>query len=203
MIRSQMKWLLRGWYLLLICAIYGVPAYADFNVSTLSATDMITNIMTQIPFLMRLVTATAYVMGMYFIFIAIFKLKQYGESRTMMSHEHHIKGPLIFMAIGAMLLYLPTTVQVGMTSFWTEPNPYGYLQQNDQWSQFINACYIIIQFFGVIALIRGLVILSHMGGSGHQQGTLGKGLTHIIGGIFCINIYQFVQVIMVTLGVQT
>jgi intracellular multiplication protein IcmC len=186
------------------------PVYAaasqgsTVNVTTnLSAVDMLKNIFKQIPYLMRLVTAVSYVMGMYFIFVGIFKLKQYGESRTMMSQDHQLKGPLIFITVGAMLLYLPTSVQVGMSSFWAEPNPYGYLQQTDEWSQFINGCYTIVQLFGVIAFIRGMVILSHLGGHGGQPGTLGKGLTHIIGGIFCINVYQFVQIVMLTLGIQS
>jgi hypothetical protein len=56
-----------------------------------------------------------------------------------------------------------------------------------------------VQLVGVIAFIRGLVKLSHMGG-GHQGG-IGSALTHIIGGIFCINMYDFVQLIMSTLGI--
>ncbi len=35
-----------------------------------------------------------------------------------------------------------------------------------------------------------------------SQGQFGKGLTHIIGGIFCINIYQFIQMISYTIGIQ-
>jgi intracellular multiplication protein IcmC len=172
------------------------------NTGSLSAQDMITHIVTQIPNLMRLITAIAYVMGMYFIFQGVLGLKHYGDQRTMMSGQPHLKGPLIFITIGALLLYLPTSVQVGISTFWTEPNPYGYLQEQDQWSQFINSCYMVVQLFGVIAFIRGLVILTHLGGHGGQPGTFGKGMTHIIGGILCINIYQFVQLVMVTLGIQ-
>jgi intracellular multiplication protein IcmC len=113
-----------------------------------------------------------------------------------------MKAPIIFLVVGAMLMYLPSAVQVGMSTFWTEPNPYGYLQEQDQWSQFYNTCYLVVQFFGVIAFIRGLVILTHLGGHGGQQGSFGRGMTHIIGGILCINIYQFVHVIMITLGIQ-
>jgi hypothetical protein len=89
-----------------------------------------------------------------------------------------------------------------MSSFWNNPNPYVYTEQQDQWSQFINVCYLVLQFIGTLAFIRGLVILSHMG-SGHQQGQVSRGLTHIIGGVFCINIYQFLQVIFNTIGVNS
>jgi intracellular multiplication protein IcmC len=195
-----------SFFLLLFAAVsYALPVYAQANlpnVSTLSAQDMLTNIASQIPNLMQMITAFAYVIGMYFIVDGIIKLKHFGESRSMMSQEHGLKEPLILIAVGALLLYLPTSVQIGMSTFWTNPNPYGYQQTTDQWASFMNDCFLIVQFVGTLAFIRGLVILSHLGGSG-QQGAFGRGLTHIIAGIFCINIYQFVQVILVTLGIQS
>ncbi|EKD73293.1 MAG: hypothetical protein ACD_45C00369G0003 [uncultured bacterium] len=190
-------------YLILLGAIFFVWPATTFAADTIvSASDVMKNIADQIPNLMRLVTALAYVMGMYFVFYGIMMLKKVGESRTMMSGEHGIKGPVIYVAIGALMLYLPSSVQVGMSTFWTTPNPYGYIEKQDQWSQFISNCFLIVQLFGTIAFIRGLVILSHVGGHGGQQGSFARGMTHIIGGILCINIYQFVQVILNTIGVN-
>jgi intracellular multiplication protein IcmC len=182
----------------------GVPTYADVSGASITAVDVIANFVKQVPSLMRLITAIAYVAGMYFVFHGIMLLKQYGEMRTQMSGQHHLKGPVIFIVIGTLMLYLPSSVQVGMSTFWTEPNPYGYLQEGqDQWSQLFSNIFMIVQLVGVIAFIRGLILLTHLGGHGGQQGTFGKGITHIIGGILCINIYQFVQVVMVTLGLQS
>lgn len=191
--------------LLILSVLFAVNAQAQqTTVSVVSATTMIQNISDQIPALMRLATAVAYVMGMFFMFMGVLKLKQYGEQRTMMSGQHHLKEPLVFMVIGALLLYLPTSVQIGMSTFWTNPNPYGYLSQGtDQWAQFMNDVFMLMQLFGVIAFIRGLLLLSHLGGHSNQPGTFAKGITHIIAGIFCINIYQFIQVVMTTLGVST
>lgn len=207
------KYLLNFYRLLLLFCTASLPlsVYAQFddnppislaNPSTISAQTMLENIATQVPTIMQMVTALAYVLGMYFIFSGIMKLKHVGESRTMMSREHHLAIPLTYLAVGALLIYLPTSVQIGMSTFWTNPNPYGYLQEQDQWSDFLNDCFLIVQLIGTIAFIRGLVILGHVGEHG-QQGQFSRGLTHIIGGIFCINIYQFVQVILLTLGIQT
>lgn len=205
--KHRVQWFL---FLILTFTSFSVLAADDTGtasstttVTSLSAQDMITNIAAQIPSLMRFVTALAYVMGMYMIFYGIMKLKQYGESRTMMSQSHELKGPIILLVVGALLLYLPTSVQVGLSTFWTEPNPYGYLENTDEWSGFINNCFLVIQLFGTIAFIRGLLILSRLGGGhGGQPDTLGRAMTHIIGGIFCINIYEFIQVILFTLGIQ-
>lgn len=170
------------------------------DLSNLSPETILTNISENaLPNLMRLVTAISYVLGMVFIFRGVVKLKHVGEMRTQMSHEHNIATPIALIAVGALLLYLPSSVQIGMSSFWSDPSPYSYTENQDQWSQFINVCFMVVQFVGTVAFIRGLIILSHMSG-GHQQGGLSKGLTHIIGGIFCINIYQFVQVVMATIG---
>ena len=179
------------------------PGYVATPYQQLTASEVLAKIASQIPNLMRLVTAIAYVTGMYFVFHGILLLKQYGEQRTQMSGQHHLKGPIIFVLMGALLLYLPSSVQVGMSTFWTQPNPYGYMQQQDQWSQLFKNVFMVVQLIGVIAFIRGLILLTHLGGHGGQPGTFAKGMTHIIGGILCINIYQFVQVVMVTLGIQS
>lgn len=192
---------------ILLAAISFVPVFAKEgppppSVSVPTAESMVANIANQVPAVMKFTTALAYVLGFYFVFFGLLKLKQYGEARTQMSSDHSIKGPLIYLGIGAALIYLPTTVEVGLTTFWTNPNPYGYVTQTDQWGQLYKTVFLIIEVLGVIAFIRGLVILSGLGGQA-QQGTLGRGLTHVIGGIFCINLYQFVQVVMSTLGIQT
>lgn len=192
----------RYYGLMVILSLLNLPVYAASGINTsVSAESMLVNFAQSVPNLMRMITAIAYVLGMYFIIAGILKLKQFGESRTMMSQEHSIKGPLILIVVGALLLYIPTSVQMGLSTFWTNPNPYGYLQQQDQWTDFLNTVFLVVQLVGVIAFIRGLVILSHLSGHG-QPGTFGKGLTHIIGGLFCINIYTFVQTILITLGIQ-
>lgn len=188
---------------LLTAALFAMPVYAQqTNVTSLSAETILVNFSQSIPNLMRMVTAIAYVLGMLMIIRGIVKLKHAGEARTQMSYEHNLTGPIAYIAVGTMLLYIPSSVQVGMSSFWVNPNPYGYLEQQDQWSQFINVCFLVVQFIGVIAFIRGLVMLSHIGGHSGQQ-TVSKGITHIVGGILCINIYQFIQVILVTIGIST
>ncbi|MBX3708602.1 MAG: hypothetical protein KIT56_01575 [Gammaproteobacteria bacterium] len=202
-LRNQRMTAVFCFWMLMGLALFAMPAYSQQpNVTDLSAQTILVNIAESIPNLMRLVTAIAYVMGMLMIIRGVVKLKHVGEARTQMSHEHHLTGPIVQIAIGVMLLYIPTSVRVGMSTFWTNPNPYGYLQQEDQWSQFINVCYLIVQFVGVVAFIRGLLMLSHLGGHGGQQNT-SRGITHIIGGILCINIYQFVQVILATVGISS
>jgi intracellular multiplication protein IcmC len=162
---------------------------------------MITNLSKAIPNLMQFVTALAYVMGMYFVVEGIIKLKKYGESRAGMSGEGNLKGPMMYLGVGAALMFLPSSVQVGMSTFWENPTPYAYVTDTlDPWSMLIQNIFLIIQLIGTIAFIRGLIILSHVGGQGSQPGAFGKAMAHIIGGVLCINIYQFIQAVLNTLA---
>ncbi|HLB42399.1 MAG TPA: hypothetical protein VJN02_06050 [Gammaproteobacteria bacterium] len=183
-----------------VYAVETPPVVTPSSVPT--AQDMLINISTQLPSLVRMVTALAFVMGVYFVVHGLFELKRFGESRTMMSHDRELKGPLVFILVGVLLIYLPTSVRIGLSSFWVNPNPYAYLQVESQWAELISVCFLVIQLIGIIAFIRGLVLMTHLAGHG-QPGILSRAMSHIIGGILCINIYQFVQVIMVTLGIQT
>jgi hypothetical protein len=168
---------------------------ASINVAT-----MITNFAASVPNLMRLTTAVAYVMGMYFVVHGVMLLKKYGEQRTQLSSEQSLKGPSIFIAVGAALLYLPTSVQQGFTTFWANPSPYAYQSSNmGPFTEFINACFLIVQLIGTIYFIKGLAMMTHLN-TGGQQGGFGRALTHIIGGIFCIDLYDFLNAIFQTLG---
>jgi len=186
-----------------ILSVSSAHAQSVIIPSGLSAQSILQKIGQQVPNFTLLVTAVGYVVGMFFVITGVIRMKHLGESRTMMSREHSAVPPLIYIAVGAALLYLPSSVWVGMNTFWTSASPYAYTENTDTWSTYINVCFEIVQLIGVIAFIRGLIILSKLGEhGGGQQGQFGKGLTHIIGGIFCINIYQFIQMISYTIGIQ-
>ncbi|MEO8401544.1 MAG: hypothetical protein ABI597_07085 [Gammaproteobacteria bacterium] len=173
--------------------------------STPDLSAMLISLSEAIPDLMRLVTALAYVMGFFFIIKGVMELKHFGESRSMMSQEHSIMKPLSFLGVGAMLLYLPASVQTGLSTFWTDATPYAYVSQaTDTWSELTNAVFMMVQLIGTIAFIRGLIILTHVGGGhGGQPGTFAKALAYIISGILCINLYQFLQAVLTTLNIGT
>ena len=177
-------------------------AYAQSVVPNLA--QMMANFTATVPELMRLVTAIAYVLGMVFCIKGVMGLKSFGESRT-----HHEQGgakmPLLALAVGAALLYLPSSVQTAKSTFWDSSLPYQltYVSSTASagpWADLITDVFYIVQFVGTIAFIRGLIMLTHLGGHGGHQATLGKALTHMIAGIFCINMYQFLQTILNTLA---
>ena len=178
-----------------------------FAASAPDAGKMLQNLIAQVPEVMRLVTALAYVMGFFFVYKGLMEFKKFGEQRTQMSGEHHIMGPLSYLFVGAMLIFLPSSVWVGINTFWAQtPNIYAYETSNstDAWSSMTDAVYLLVQLIGTISFIRGLVILTHLGSQhgSSQPGTMGRAFAHIVAGILCINLYGFVQMISSTLGIQ-
>lgn len=191
-------------FTLLTCSVFYTNNVYAIDTSNLSLDKLVDNLGTNIPSLMRLVTAFSYVTGMWFIIMGIIDLKHFGESRTMMSSEHGLKKPITFMVVGSFLMFLPSSVAVGLYTIGFQPNGLGYVpQEKTAFTDLLRNSLLILQLIGVIAFIRGLIILTHTAGHGGQPGTFARGMTHIIGGILCINMYDTVWMISYTFGLQS
>ncbi len=155
------------------------------------------------------VGATAYVMGIWFIVSAVMGLKRLGESAAMASQTHgSMSGPLMKLIIGVVLVYLPSTIDVSVTTLWG----YGILgsdsssvvsysaASSDPFGPIKEGAIAVVRVIGYVSFVRGLVMLSHSGDQGSQQGSFGKGFMHIIGGVLAINIVGTIKIIGNTLG---
>lgn len=167
---------------------YSDCVFADNVLNVPALQDMINHLSSSIPSLMKLVTGSAFVMGMYLMISSVIRMKHFGEMRSMMGREHAVWGPIIQFFVGAFLIYLPSTVHMMMWTLWNVSSPLAYSTASSTNSEFISSCFLIIQLVGTIAFIRGLLFLNEAG-SDKGQNSIGKGLTHLIGGILCINIY--------------
>ena len=65
--------------------------------------------------------------GFCLLLSAMFKLKRYGESRTMMSSQMSLSGPLFTLIAGVALLMLPTTLEVLLGTIRSTGNVMQYL----------------------------------------------------------------------------
>jgi intracellular multiplication protein IcmC len=158
---------------------------------------------TQLGPVYQLVVAIAYVMGIWFISDSIYRLKKYGQSRTMMSTQASLAKPVILMGIGVALLYFPTFATVSIQSLWvygSSSSVLKYPSEPSMFDAFIHPLIDIIRLFGLIAVVRGLVILTKIANESTQPGTVGKGLMHIVAGTLAINIVGTIDVIKATFG---
>lgn len=172
----------------------------------LDVTSMLINLMDSINPIKRMVTGAAYIIGIAFALKALYSMKIYGELRTMMASQTSIKEPLTYMLCALMLIAIPTGIDVvNNTTFGTNVPILPYTQfptGGSPLGEGGEALIDFIQVLGAIAFIRGWVLLARSAGQGAPQGTYGKGLTHIIGGILAINVVATAQAVVNTFGLQ-
>jgi uncharacterized membrane protein HdeD (DUF308 family) len=164
----------------------------------------LTQVNQTIPQLLQLATALAYIYGMYMVVISVAALRNCAHLGQVAQGQETLSGVFKKVFLGTALLYLPSTIQVGASTFWTETSPIAYINvANDQYIELILAAYSIIYLLGTLSVIRGIIELAYGNGKDTEQGHQGplhKGLAHIIGGIFCMNIHLVATTIMPMLG---
>lgn len=154
----------------------------------------------------KMVTGAAYIIGCAFAFKALYSLKVYGELRTMMASQTSIKEPIMYLIVAAVFIYMPTAFDILMNTTFDESSIMSYDQlPSDLDLTSTNggiALLSILQLIGVIAFVRGWVLMARSQGQGSQPGTLGKGITHVFGGILLMNIVFTINVVYNTLGIK-
>lgn len=174
----------------------------------IDVSQMILNLGTSIDPIYRMVTGVAYLLGVIFAFKALYHLKIYGELRTMMSSNTSIKEPLAYLFVAAIFIYIPTGFHMVMMSTFGYENPLAYSSWPSAGGIDLNPTSIvilrIIQLIGVIAFVRGWVLLARSASQagGGQGGSFGKGLIHVVGGVFAMNIVGTAVIISNTLGLS-
>ncbi|KTD65830.1 hypothetical protein [Legionella shakespearei] len=173
-----------------------------------SQADILTNLANSLAPVERLITGGAYLIGCAFLFKAIYSLKVYGEARTMMSNSASVKEPIIYLIVGAILIYFPTSFRTLLQSTFGDQNilqyaPAGGNQALDtlfgSGSVVRGPLVMLIQVIGLIAFVRGWVLIARSASQGQPPGGTGKGLIHVFGGILAINIVGTISMINNTL----
>ena len=172
---------------------------------TIDVGQMLVNFKESYAALFKMITAGTYVMGIAFGVMAIYSLREYGESKAMMSSQSSIKAPAIYLLIAAVFLYLPTAMDMLMKSTFgdsTTPISYDSMGSGAVISYNVKMVIVyLVQLIGLISFIKGWLILSQ---SAKQQGqsSMGRALTHIIGGMLAINILGTKNIIWATFGLS-
>jgi len=159
------------------------------------------NVAIQIPDLMKLLVAIGYVSGFGFIIGGIMKLKSCAQGISQMSKQESVGPPLLHIMIGTVLVYFAGIAQVGSVTFFGDASLIAYQTSASGSAAFSGALgpvIMILRFIGYISFMRGFFILAKLGHQA-QQGTLAKGVVHIIGGIMAINIEATYIVLLNTL----
>lgn len=171
--------------------------------------DILNNIAQSLQPVERLLTGAAYLIGLSLAFKAIYSLKVYGEARTMMSSNASIKEPLTYFLVSAVFIYFPTAFEIFLNSTFGYTSVLAYAPIHSD-NNTLNTLFgpnsmvgrslaLIIQVIGLIAFIRGWVLISRSAGQGQPPGGTGKGIMHVFGGILAMNIVGTLEIINNTL----
>lgn len=146
--------------------------------------------------LMQTIAATGWLMGLWLIVVGFFKLKVYGQMKTMMSSQSSIVPPLMFLLIGTILLYLPFMTETSLATVWGSNDVLSYAGQGDSaWTTYFKPIVHIMTIIGYVSFIKGWMILSKLGKESGGQGMASKGFMHILGGLLAINFLGTIDII--------
>lgn len=151
--------------------------------------------------LSRLLFAFSYLTGMICMFRALYYLKVYGEARTMMATQANAATPIALIVCGAGLIFLPTAIDVLNFTVYHTNTTLSYDTADSSYGDLMVMISLVVQLVGLIAVIRGLMILSGTGQQGRQPGMTGKGMTHLMGGILAMNFWATTAMLSRLFGV--
>lgn len=158
-------------------------------IAIVTADELLINFSKRVPLIYNLIVNLAAFVGFAFIFRALIKLKIYGEMRTMMSPHARLNQVLLLLVSGVLLIHLTeATIPVMLDALFGSSTitqlPYEHEQSTTAMLQL--ATKRVVQVIGVFSLMRGIMQVA-----GHQEGgrhPIGKAITHIVSGVFAINI---------------
>ena len=169
--------------------------------SGVDAIQMLINLSNAYPALWRMLTGACYVIGFLMAIRAVYYLKVYGEMRTMMASQSSLKTPLALLIVAAVLIYIPTGFHVVSQTVFGYSSPLAYSDVTSGMNPVaLRAITGLIGIIGLLAFIRGWMMLAasaeHPGG----QAKMSTAIVHIIGGLLAMNILGVVDIIWNTFG---
>jgi len=193
-----------GFYLMPVIALAQTLTNSTGTVNDINS--MLLNVSHSVPGVVQLTFGACYVVGVWEILRAVYKLKRYAQGSSMMSQESSIAKPVITLFVGVGCIWLPTIMDTFIFTIWSygTSSVIAYPESSgDTWLNVINPLIDVVRAFGLISIVRGWISLAKLGGEGGvQPGTTGKALMHIFGGIFAWNIVDVWNVVQNTLGIS-
>lgn len=152
-----------------------------------------------LPGMMKIATYAAATAGAFFLLRALFMLPQVEQGRETMSKVvwMMVAGvglwslmPMISTSMATMGMGAGDPANI-LTAKYSQADGGGF-------DGTIAAVLAFVQFLGLIAFIRGMMILKAMGEN--KDGAMGRALTHILGGSAAMNITFTIKMLATTMG---
>lgn len=157
--------------------------------------------------LIKITGSVAFLIGIFVIYKAVMQIAATAKAGGQHNGHGGYKGSFISMFIGVALLKLPTTMNtVNESVFMQAVSPLSYNVHSSQLSDKTNSMlYVIlhfIQFVGIVAFIRGLMIMNKAANGGGHDVSYEKGVVFILSGILAANIVVTTNMLSKSFGMD-
>jgi hypothetical protein len=160
----------------------------------MTTTDLITiigNVSQSLYPIQKFISGLAYLIGFLFFITAFEKLKKIGDKRAQSSSQEKMFTPMMYMLMGAMLLYLPSVLHTLANTAFGVGNVISYTNYNP--TNIYSAMGLLIRTAGILWFVRGCVLVAHASEPGTQEGP--KGLAFICAGVLAMNFDNTISVL--------
>lgn len=174
-------------------------AYA-FNIGYATLDEMFARFTDSSKALTELVKYLSYIIGIALVINSVFKFSQLGSNPQLSP-----KIPLTLFSVGIGILALTSTIDTVQQTMALGANGPGNIlvtgggnNIGQMTAKGIEGVLYFIRLVGYIAFVRGWLLLNQAGQG--KEGTVGRGLTHLFGGVAAINLQVFAKVVANTFG---
>lgn len=168
---------------------------ADLNIGT-----MLANFTDSGKALIKLVQASAFVIGVYLLISSVFKMIAVSNGKA------EIKTPIVMFFCGIFLISLMSSFAVVSQTMGMPAGPGDVLMGagtggfKGMSAAAMTGILTFVQLLGFVAFVRGWLLLNTHGMG--KEGALGRGLTHLLGGVAAINIKLTAKILATTFAPQ-
>lgn len=164
--------------------------------TTLDLVTIIGNISRSLYPVQHLITGAAYLLGIIFFLTAISKLRKIADTRAQSPSNEKMFGPMMYLLFGALLLYLPSALDVMANTTFGVGNILNYSSYNP--ANIYSSMGLLVQTAGLLWFVRGCVLVAQASQPGTQHGP--KGLVFIGAGILAMNFDNTIAMTNYVLG---
>lgn len=169
--------------------------------------NALVNLQTAFQSIRFLIGALSYVIGVALIMKGLMSYRALANQTMASAQRGELAGPFVFIFIGVILIYFPSTLETGLTTIFASDSigkaseliAYAGISSDERWRDIATIVIDYVNLIGYIAFLRGWIILSKMGHSGSQPGSVGKGVIHVVAGVLLINIVYSFQILSNTI----
>ncbi|MBP9721564.1 MAG: hypothetical protein KBD64_00225 [Gammaproteobacteria bacterium] len=165
--------------------------------------ELLVNLSRNFPAIVTFLNGICVIIGVSFIMLAFFKLKHLADFRNMMSGQQEIGKSITLIVLGAVFLWMPFILNaMTYTLFGMQIGKLqaAYPISDVSSAPYAYAFFAMMQIVGLVSFIRGWLILSSMSKGQPQHGTLGRAITHLVGGLLLFHLNPIMKILDKTLG---